>query len=134
LFQVVLTEKLHPDTVAGGLFDSEVALSTSIINEYLSLYSQPVDGSHNVKGGSFNEKAKLKISTRPEEINSFVEGQQDPCQSGSNYMSSKVNVTEISQAFLIIRKFQLLLDSMNLLLCCHCLLLKFLNRQLILRK
>lgn len=92
--------KLHPDTVAGGLFDSEAALSTSIINEYLSLHSQPADGSHNVKGGSFNEKAKLKSSTHPEEINSFVEGQQDPCQSGSNYMSSKVNVTEISQAFL----------------------------------
>lgn len=92
--------KLHPDMVAGGLFDSEAALSTSIINEYLSLHSQPADGSHNVKGGSFNEKAKLKSSTHPEEINSFVEGQQDPCQSGSNYMSSKVNVTEISQAFL----------------------------------
>lgn len=92
--------KLHPDMVAGGLFDSEAALSTSIINEYLSLHSQPADGSHNVKGGSFNEKAKLKSSTHPDEINSFVEGQQDPCQSGSNYMSSKVNVTEISQAFL----------------------------------
>lgn len=92
--------KLHPDMVAGGLFDSEAALSTSIINEYLSLHSQPVDGSHNVKVGSFNEKAKLKSSTHPEQINSFVEDQQDPCQSGSNYMSSKVNVTEISQAFL----------------------------------
>jgi len=89
--------KLHPDTVAGGLFDSEAGLSTSIINEYLSLHSQPVDGSHIAKGGSFNENAKIKNSINPEQINSSMEGKQDQYQSGSSYMSRKFNVTEISE-------------------------------------
>lgn len=92
-----LSRKLYPDTVAGGLLDSEAGLSTSILNEYVRLQSQPVDSSHIAKGSSFNEKAKLKNSIHPEQINSSTEGKQDPYQSGSSYTSRKFKATEISE-------------------------------------